>query len=432
MDRYDAVTYVHWLYWRLKCLESGHMDFQRLFENVALRAAERGDAFMRVKPHGRLGDKKADGLYWGSGTVFQVYSPDRVERATTLRKIKEDLAGAVEEWGDELKAWVFVYNTRAGVAADVPALLKQQAKKYPGLTIRPMSDDDLWKEVVRPLPVQDRVEVLGPPPGFEALFPLAATLPEEVQERLRHGRFVVVQDTLSPIDLNDALTAMRPALPLGPPLYLRRPGDVAWEVAADQQRRLVEEAIERSREHLPRFAVFSLTPIPLGIHLGYLLSDRVEVVPFQYDRDRKTWAWKSNLPAPDLGLTVRGLPEQRMPGPVEVAIRISLSARIDPAETIASAGSFPVEVDIEAQRPDVMWLAHPEQIAAFAKAFRDVLARLRELVPEATRLHLFYAGPMGCAVAAGQAINPRMNPPVQLYEYDRRKQPRYEPALALG
>jgi hypothetical protein len=39
---------------------------------------------------------------------------------------------------------------------------------------------------------------------------------------------------------------------------------------------------------------------------------------------------------------------------------------------------------------------------------------------------------MGCAVAAGQAINPRMNPPVQLYEFDARQDPSYRAVLELA
>lgn len=27
-ERYDPMVYVHWLYWRLKVLESGYMDFR--------------------------------------------------------------------------------------------------------------------------------------------------------------------------------------------------------------------------------------------------------------------------------------------------------------------------------------------------------------------------------------------------------------------
>ena len=115
-NNFDPITLFHWLWWRLQCLEASPQEFQRLFEKAAIRV--RPD-FARVRPYGNLGDRKCDGLWWGDGTVFQVYSPDQLKLKETLDKIEEDLAGAVAEWGSQLRTWVFVYNTRLGVAADV-------------------------------------------------------------------------------------------------------------------------------------------------------------------------------------------------------------------------------------------------------------------------------------------------------------------------
>lgn len=428
-ENYDPATLYHYLFWELRCFKASPMEFQHLFEEVAKRA---GGHFVAVKPYGKLGDKKADGLYWSSGTVFQVYAPDAMTAAKTRRKIDQDLSGAVAEWGEELKEWVFVYNARRGVAADVPKLLQKQQGKYPGIKIRPLSQDELWR-IVRGLSAQDRVEILGPPPGFERLFPLSVTLPAEAQERLRTGKFIVIQDSLSPVDLEDALGALAPAQPFGPPLYLPRLiEDNAWQLAAGQQRALVDEAIERTRELRPRFAVFSLAPIPLAIHLGYLLSDRVAVELFQYDRDRRTWQWNASAAAPNPRISVSGVPAGLDPTAHDVALRVSLSARITPEQTGEVVGRLPVEIDMIVADPDVTWLKHRDQLVAFAHEFRRVLKAVRETAPNCERIHLFFAGPTGAAIVAGQAINPRMNPPVVLYEYHRRKRPRYEAVLILN
>ena len=427
-ERYDPVTFIHWLYWRLLCLEASPVEFQRLFENVAARAK---NEFVRVRPYGKIGDRKCDGLYYGKGIAYQVFSPDAMKQAKTLTKIEEDLSGAVRHWREDLKSWVFVYNTRQGLAPDIPRLLKSEGKKYPGLEIKPLSDDDLWK-IVRKLSIQDRTEILGPPPGHEMLFPLTSSLPKEIRDLLRTGRFVIVQDILSPINLSDAIRALRPMKPFAPPLFLHKPsGPASWNMMADHQRSLVEEAIARSREQLPRFAVFSLSPIPLAIHLGYLLSDRVEVMPFQFDRDRKTWCWDGEKKKCDTRFSVRGLPETPTVDRIEVAIRVSLSDRIRAEETDAVTGQLPIAVDVAVNDPDVIWLVHPKQITEFMRTFRNILRELRRVAPNCARIHLFYAGPTGCAIVAGQAINPRMNPPIQLYEYERRKTPQYKPVLRL-
>jgi len=426
-ENYDLATLYHHLFWELRCFKASPMEFQHLFEEVAKRA---GGQFVAIKPYGTLGDKKADGLYWGSGTVFQVYAPDVMTAAKTRRKIDEDLAGAVAEWGDELEEWVFVYNARRGVPADIVQLLKKLERKYPGIKIRPLSQDELWK-IVRGLSPQDRVEILGPPPGFERLFPIGATLPMEVQERLRTGKFIIIQDTLSPVDLEDTLGVLAPAQPFGPPLYLPRLIEDAWQLVADQQRALVDEAIEQTRELRPRFAVFSLAPIPLAIHVGYLLSDRVAVEAFQYDRDRKTWQWDAKGAGPDLRVSLSGVPPGVDLTARDAALRVSLSARITPEQTAEVVGRLPVEIDLIVPEPDLTWLKHRDQLTAFAQKFRGALGAIRETVPNCERLHLFLAGPTGAAIVAGQAINPRMNPPVVLYEYHRRKTPSYAAVLTL-
>src|SRR3954447_2492132 len=89
---YDPFTLNHWTLWLVRCMSATPTEFQRLFEEVAARLQ---GGFMRIKPCGRIGDRKCDGLYFGNGTAFQVYSPDRLTQAKTLAKIEEDLAGAV-------------------------------------------------------------------------------------------------------------------------------------------------------------------------------------------------------------------------------------------------------------------------------------------------------------------------------------------------
>lgn len=429
MKPYDRATLYHWLFWQLKCFKASPTEFQYLFEEVAKRA---GAHFVSIRPYGRLGDRKTDGLYFGDGIAFQVYSPDDMTVAKMVEKIEEDLPGAVGFWGNELKEWVFVYNARRGIPADVAMLLKEHGRKYPQINIRPLSNDDLWS-IVRDLSAQDRVEILGPSPELDELFPLDASLAPAVQEKLRSGKFVVIQDTLSPVNLLDAINALAPAHALGPPLYLPRKLAIeAWDLAAEQQRALVEEAIERSRDLLPRFAVFSLAPIPLAIHLGFLLSDRVEVDPFQFDRDRRTWAWDNTVTNPDVSLRVLGLPDAPTTETVDVALRVSLSAHITAEQTASTVGKMPIEVDLTVSDPDVMWLRHPDQLLAFGRVLRDVVKAIGRAAPNCRQLHLFFAGPTGCAVVAGQAINPRMNPPVLVYEFSRQKRPPYEHVLTLS
>ena len=66
------------------------------------------------------------------------------------------------------------------------------------------------------------------------------------------------------------------------------------------------------------------------------------------------------------------------------------------------------------------------------EGWSEVLRDLNRLVPECSRIHLFFAGPTSGAIVVGQAINPRMTPEVCLYEYDRKTEPPYQPVFCLS
>ena len=428
--RFNAITWIQHLQWEVACSKSSAMEYQRIFEKVASRV--RTD-FMRVRPYGALGDRKCDGLYWSEGTVFQVYSPDLVKQETIVQKIAQDVTGAIEEWGEELKRWVFVYNTRLGLAPFVPSVLTDQQREHPNICIEPLSNDQLWQLMLKKLSVQQRAEILGALPGFE-LTPLPPdTTLEELEARIRDRAVVLIQDTLSPINICDAIGALGTERVIGPSIFVRPPAiGQSWRLATQYQKEVISSVLSQSRSLTPRFAVFSLAPIPLAIHLGYLLSDRVEVLPFHFDRDRSTWSWPEATDRIGLEARVNGLPTAHVLEPTEVVLRVSLTALIDPRDTRAAVGECPVEIDIKVDDPRATWLASPDQVVALRRTFRETVSRIREVVPKCLRIHLFYAGPTAGAVAIGQTINPRMNPNVITYEYNRKRVPRYERVLTLG
>ncbi|MDX2214989.1 MAG: hypothetical protein SFY66_17000 [Oculatellaceae cyanobacterium bins.114] len=104
-NEYDLTTYEHYKEFKLRCLEGLGDAFQGLFEDIMVWAKP---GFIRVRPYGKIGDRKCDGLFRDDSIFFQVYSPDELKQAEVQSKIDEDLDGAVAHWGDALKTWVFV------------------------------------------------------------------------------------------------------------------------------------------------------------------------------------------------------------------------------------------------------------------------------------------------------------------------------------
>jgi hypothetical protein len=430
-DKYDPVTLNHWLWFKYRCHEGSAEEFQQLFENIMKHTKHE---FMQIRPYGNIGDRKCDGLFDAGSTIFQVYSPDELKQAELQKKINEDLDGAVNHWGDVMQTWVFVYNARRGLPPDIPRVtLRRKQEQYPNIKIKSLSSDDLW-EIARGLSLQQRAEILGSPSGYEHLFLAPNTAPQETQEYLDKAWFILVQDTLSPINIRSVVTALQPAIPFGAPIFISPVIDFySWDEAAAYQRHVVTEAITRSRDVLqPRFAVFSLAQIPLVIYLGFLLSDRVQVRCFQFDRDQGSWRWPAiPLNEVDCNIQVADLLTDTIADEAEVIIRVSLSAKIGIHETDEVVPHASAEIDIFVEQPDVMWLRSPSQLSKLGQVFRQTLANIRTQVPKCRHIHLFYAGPTGGGVTIGQQINPRMNPPVKLYQYSRQTTPRYQLALTL-
>lgn len=431
-EGYSACDLYHWLIWRIRCLESTGMEFQGLFEAV-MEKLEPG-RFVRIKPRGSLGDKKSDGFLLGDGTLFQVYAPEQITLDKLLSKAHDDLEGAKEHWKDELTKWVFVCNISRsrGVGADVAQLLERLKKENPQLEIAYLTDYGIWDKL-KSLSPDVRNEILGAPfEGFEQVLIPQINLPDANIPGLSESRIVILHENIDLANLDDVYQALKPQLPFGPTLRLRPAVDkLGWNGAAQFQKQQLDDLIAHTTDHLARFAVFPLSEIPLLIHLGYVLGDSKDVELYQYHRDNSTWDWPQDDRDEEDDLIISGEPDSTITEDVEVCIRLSLSAVIQPDLTSDIMGKPPIEIDIAASDPTRNWLNSHGQLVALRKMFREVIDRLITHVPTCTRIHVFYAGPASGAVAVGQSINPRMTPPIQLYEYDRNTHPRYQPVLQL-
>jgi hypothetical protein len=326
-----------------------------------------------------------------------------------------------------------VYNTRRGVPPDIPKILTEKQRQYPKIKIEEMSSDALW-EIARELTMQQRAEVLGAPIGYEKLFVHleSDSLPDTEAMPSIDSRIVLIQDTLNPIDISSVVEALKPSCIFGAPVFLR-PDMSSWETAASYQKSVVLDLLEKCRHtHPPRFAVFSLAPIPLITQLGFLLTYSVSVRYFKFHVDTQSWLWpvvdEKEL---DLGINVIGLPDEIIIDPCDAVIRVSLSAKVgrhEPEEVVPNA---PVQIDISVANPNLTWLRSEKQVQKFGQVFRNVLAEIREKVSNCKNIHLFLAGAAPIALVAGQQINPRMNLPVRVYEYSRQTHPRYQYTFTL-
>lgn len=90
------------------------------------------------------------------------------------------------------------------------------------------------------------------------------------------------------------------------------------------------------------------------------------------------------------------------------------------------------ELNITVDNPSEDWLKSETQVVELGKSFREILTNLRKNAPNLKKIHLFYAGPTAGAIAIGRQINTRMTPTMQLYEFERRRTPKYQRSILIG
>jgi hypothetical protein len=237
----------------------------------------------------------------------------------------------------------------------------------------------------------------------------------------------ILQDPDSQIDPADAKAALGRGHRVAHSLLLTgappKAAGADWSAAAAQDRRALEALLADTPAKRRRFVVFSMAPIPLAVHLGFVLGDRSNTQVRHYDRDRCTWSWNPDVPPPADDLTYAVT--ECFPGGA-ARICVSLSAAIDPIDVAPAA----IDIQISVPDPNVRWLRHPAQLTALRTVYARALSDARRL--GAGHVHLYLAGPTASAIEFGRAYNASMNPAMELYQYSRATRPRYEAVLRLN
>lgn len=163
LDRVQQQSYQ--LQFENRFLKAKGDAFQRLFEELMGRVYP-GD-FEACRPWGRDGDRKNDGYLPSARTLFQVYAPNEIEAASTIKKINEDFAGGKDHWQQYFDRWVFVHNAYDHRLP--PAVIKTVAdlrQQNPEIAIETWGYPELLAEF-RKLGLADLESWFGPVPTAE-------------------------------------------------------------------------------------------------------------------------------------------------------------------------------------------------------------------------------------------------------------------------
>lgn len=150
--------------------------------------------FKRVKPQGRIGDRKNDGFDSTTGLYCQVYAPENLHKseAGAIQKLEEDFAGLILHWSSicPIKEYYYVLNDKfKGTTHPIEDILSNLTKLH-SVNCRSFLNKDL-EAVFTTLSDHSIEKIVGGIPSPEKLTTLNYSTLNEVLTHLMNKKGVI-------------------------------------------------------------------------------------------------------------------------------------------------------------------------------------------------------------------------------------------------
>jgi 5-methylcytosine-specific restriction endonuclease McrA len=166
-------------------------------------------------------------------------------------------------------------------------------------------------------------------------------------------------------------------------------------------------------------SLFALAPIPLLMHLGSRLTDKIALDFFQRHRDPGTTPWKWRNDKTPVEYIVKG--PQAGTANDKVALVVSLSGPVArqslPPAIDASFHIYEITVDGFTPNPD--FLRSRDDLERFRQRYRLLLAEIAQAHGQVAELHVFPAVPAPVAIVLGHDLLPKVHPDLLAYDFDK-------------
>ena len=177
-------------------------------------------------------------------------------------------------------------------------------------------------------------------------------------------------------------------------------------------------------------AYYGIAHIPLLVLAGYQLSNKYHIQFFDLNSISGGWYLLQGEPTfPEL--RINGLPEcvDNRSGDVALRISVSFPIALEDISVIVPAPVSSIHVALAAPQRDIV--TSERQLAAYAQTCRRVLDEIHNRLPNAQRIHVFYAGPVPLAVSLGRLISKTIQPSIIVYNYCMKDNPHYSWGLDI-
>lgn len=166
-----------------------------------------------------------------------------------------------------------------------------------------------------------------------------------------------------------------------------------------------------------RLAVFGFARIPVLVHLGARLDDKVPAMVFQRQRSDtdNAWSWPATSESVDFDLAK----VQEGTTAENVALVLSLSGTIAveelPAECQATYSIYVITPRLPAT-PGPSLIQSPATLDNFGRAMREFFAAVEADHGKIARVDVFPAAPVSAAITVGRAMMPNVSPILRVFD----------------
>lgn len=195
-----------------------------------------------------------------------------------------------------------------------------------------------------------------------------------------------------------------------------RESDGFYQVARDKIDRDVDRffAADGEGDRIAHVSVFGFGPIPLLIHLGAKLTNKVPSDLYQRHRDTEDWAWKEDGEL--IGYTVALRSDGKEGGPVALILALSGSVPTESLPDHLREGAWLYEISLERRVPEPTFLRRREDLDAFRIAFQEALGLIAASHGLLKDIDLIPAIPAPVAVLVGRERLPKVHPSLRVFD----------------
>lgn len=201
----------------------------------------------------------------------------------------------------------------------------------------------------------------------------------------------------------------------------------------NQIRELVTRFNNPNEAETDELAVFPLHHNATMLLAGRIMGEARAIQVFQYQRDRRSWAWEKNAtPRPAGTFNVEGLSSDRTD---EALVTIELTACVDeqamPTELALKIadGQMPW-VRITTPNPSFNCIAHPKDLDQFTQVARRAINHLQDVM-RVRKVHLIAISPASTVFRFGQMLQAGHHPLYTIYDRASRDD-KFVPAFSIS